>query len=109
MAALAAPAILADDTLWCTAPAESTEWRYAEGAPWFTNHERIILRGRGYYGGDYPERHIDPDLLYQVGSRESVPLFAEKGDTVPATIYVPVRIGCIFLTYGGIDAGPVRP
>lgn len=108
ISASSSSAIVAGDTVWCTAPAQSSEWRYAEGAPWFTNHQRIMLRGRGYYGGDYPERHIDPGLLYPVGSRDAVPLLTEKGDTIPALIYVPVRAGCIFLAYGGLDAGPAR-
>jgi hypothetical protein len=79
---------------------------YAAGAGWFVRQEPILFGGRRYFGWDYPPRVIAPEHLYRVGWYEGIPLFAEVGDAVPAVIFVPVRPGCVFLAFRGLQLGP---
>lgn len=76
---------------------------YATGSDWYPRNRSILFRERRYYGGNHPPQAIEPELLQRVGDHEKVPIFSEVGDTLPETLYLPVRPGCIFQSYIGIQ------
>lgn len=82
---------------------------YASGSTWFSQNEPIRLKSRWYYGGNHPPQRISPELLEPIGHHHGVPYFAEAGDTIPEIIYVPVRPGCVFQSYIGIQTRPDVP
>jgi hypothetical protein len=79
---------------------------YAQGALWFQRQSPIRLGG-WLYEASTPGRFIAPELLRPLNvSHFETPLFAGADDTLPATIYIPVRPGCIFQSYLGLRFGP---
>lgn len=82
---------------------------YATGALWFIRNGPLRFKRRLYHGGNHPPQVIASNLLQNVGSYEGVPLFAEAGDSIPEIIYIPLRPGCVFQSYIGIQLGPADP
>lgn len=79
---------------------------YAASAAWFAENQPINFGGRWYYGGNHPPQTISRDLLALVGHYSDVPIYAEMGDSLPEILYVPIRPGCVFQSYIGIQSGP---
>ena len=66
---------------------------YAEGQEWFAAGEPVVLGGGEYVRTGDPSP-LNCSEVVQVGEKEGVPLFANRGAEPPfAVLYVPVRPG----------------
>lgn len=80
---------------------------YAEGRDWFEQGAPITLGERSYERSGGPLR-LDCADIVQIGSREGVPLFAERAAAPPYTVvHVPVRPG-VWQGYSLVPDGTPR-